>query len=256
MRSSDGGGISIFNHSSPEITGNVVLHNKALHNNDGGGIFVAYWSSAKVRNNVIVANHGGDDGGGLFVGGQEHRYDRPFDPIPSAEEFFVEVTGNRFFGNTNPSSNSGATRITMESRGRVTGNVAALNNGFYLQRSELEVTDNTILEDTLLIETKEGLQPTRFSNNIVSGSLEHDGAATVTASLFRDGAAGEGNVAGPARVPGGRQGVPGARHLLLGIQPPDPGRRLSTSPRRRPRRPRRRSAATPGVSSTPPPAAT
>ena len=196
MRSSDGGGISIFNHSSPEISGNVVLHNQALHNNDGGGIFVAYWSSAKVRNNVIVANHGGDDGGGLFVGGQEHRYDRPFDPMPSAEDFFVEVTGNRFFGNTNPSRNSGATRITMESRGRVAGNVAALNNGFYLQRSELEVTDNTILEDTLLIETKEGLEPTRFSNNIVTGSLESDGTATVTASLFRDGAAGEGNTAG------------------------------------------------------------
>ena len=206
MRSSDGGGISVFNHSSPEISGNVVLGNKALHNNDGGGIFVAYWSSAKVRNNVIVANHGGDDGGGLFVGGQEHRYDRPFDPMPSAEEFFVEVTGNRFFGNSNPSGNSGATRITMESRGRVEGNVAALNNGFYLQRSELEVTDNTILEDTLLIETKEGLEPTRFSNNIVSGSLESDGTAIVTASLFRDGAAGEGNAAGlPEFLEDGRE---------------------------------------------------
>ena len=196
MRSSDGGGISIFRSSSPEISGNIVLHNQALHNNDGGGIFVAYWSSAKVRDNVIVANHGGDDGGGLFVGGQEHRYDRPFDPMPSAEDFFVEVTGNRFFGNTNPSRNSGATRITMESRGRVTGNVAALNNGFYLQRSELEVKDNTILEDTLLIETKEGLKPTRFSNNIVSGSLENDGIAIVSESLVRDGAEGEGNVAG------------------------------------------------------------
>ncbi len=206
MRSSDGGGISIFNHSSPEINGNVVLHNQALHNNDGGGIFVAYWSSAKVRNNVIVANHGGDDGGGLFVGGQEHRYDRPFDPIPSAEEFFVEVTGNRFFGNTNPSRNSGATRITMESRGRVEGNIAALNNGFYLQRSELEVTDNTILEDTLLIETKEGLEPTRFSNNVVSGSLENDGIAIVTGSLVRDGAAGEGNAAGlPEFLEDGRE---------------------------------------------------
>ncbi len=206
MRSSDGGGISIFNRSSPEISGNVVLGNKALHNNDGGGIFVAYWSSPKVRNNVIVANHGGDDGGGLFVGGQEHRYDRPFDPIPSAEEFFVEVTGNRFFGNTNPSRNSGATRITMESRGRVTGNLAALNNGFYLQRSELEVTDNTILEDTLLIETKEGLEPTRFSNNIVSGSLESDGTAIVSASMFRDGAAGEGNTAGlPEFLEDGRE---------------------------------------------------
>ena len=206
MRSSDGGAISVFNHSSPEISGNVVLHNKALHNNDGGGIFVAYWSSAKVRNNVIVANHGGDDGGGLFVGGQEHRYDRPFDPMPSAEDFFVEVTGNRFFGNSNPSRNSGATRITMESRGRVTGNVAALNNGFYLQRSELEVTDNTILEDTLLIETKEGLEPTRFSNNIVSGSLESDDTAIVTASLFRDGAAGEKNTAGlPEFLEDGRE---------------------------------------------------
>ncbi len=206
MRSSDGGGISVFNHSSPEILGNIVLHNQALHNNDGGGIFVAYWSSAKVRNNVIVANHGGDDGGGLFVGGQEHRYDRPFDPIPSAEEFFVEVTGNRFFGNTNPSRNSGATRITMESRGRVTGNIAALNNGFYLQRSELEATNNTILEDTLIIETKEGLEPTRFSNSIVAGSLESDGTAIVTASLFRDGAAGEGNTAGlPEFLEDGRE---------------------------------------------------
>ena len=206
MRSSDGGGISIFNRSSPEISGNVVLGNWALHNNDGGGIFVAYWSSARVLDNVIVANFGTDDGGGLFVGGQEHRYDRPFDPMPSAEDFFVEVTGNRFFGNTNNSHNSSALRITMESRGRVEGNVAALNGGFYLQRSELEVVDNTILEDTLLIETKEGLEPTRFNNNIVTGSLESDGTAIVTASLIRDGSAGEGNEAGlPEFVDDGRE---------------------------------------------------
>ncbi len=206
MRSSDGGGISIFNWSSPEISGNVVMGNWALNNNDGGGIFVAYWSSAKVRDNVVVANLGTDDGGGLFVGGQEHRYDRPFDPMPSAEEFFVEVTGNRFFGNSNGSHNSAALRITMESRGRVEGNVAALNGGFYLQRSELEVVDNTILEDTLLIETKEGLEPTRFSNNIVTGSLESDGTGIVTASLIRDGSLGEGNEAGlPEFLDDGRE---------------------------------------------------
>ena len=206
MRSSDGGGISIFNRSSPEISGNVVLNNWALNNNDGGGIFVAYWSSARVRDNVIVANLGTDDGGGLFVGGQEHRYDRPFDPMPSAEEFFVEVTGNRFFGNTNPSGNSGALRITMESRGRVEGNVAALNGGFYLQRSELEVVDNTILEDTLLIETKEGLEPTRFNNNIVTGSLQSDGSAVGTGSLARDGFHDEGNEAGlPEFLDDGRE---------------------------------------------------
>lgn len=196
MRSSDGGGISIFNSSSPEISGNIVLGNKALHRNDGGGIFVAYWSSVRLHDNVIVANHGGDDGGGLFVGGQEHRYDRPFDPMPGAGDFFVDVTANRFFGNSNPSGNSGAARITMETRGRVEGNIAALNNGFYLQRSELAVIDNTIVEDTLLIETREGLAPARFRNNVVSGSFEHDGTAIVTASLFRDGAAGEGNAAG------------------------------------------------------------
>ncbi len=220
MRSSDGGGISIFNWSSPEISGNVVLENWAFNNNDGGGIFVAYWSSARVRDNVIVANMGGDDGGGLFVGGQEHRYDRPFDPMPSAGDFFVEVTGNRFFGNSNPSGNSGALRITMESRGRVEGNVAALNGGFYLQRSELEVVDNTILEDTLLIETKEGLEPTRFSNNIVAGSLESDRTAIVTASLIRDGSVGEGNEAGlPEFLDDGRElQVVGASWSAVGHQ--------------------------------------
>ncbi len=208
FRSSDGGGISIFNSSSPEIEGNVVLGNRALNNNDGGGIFVAYWSSAKLRDNLIVGNQGGDDGGGLFVGGQEHRYDRPFDPLPGAADFFVEVTGNQFFGNTNPSGNSGALRITMESRGRIEGNLAALNGGFYLQRSELEVTDNTILEDTLLIETKEGLEPTLFRNNIVAGSFESDGVARVSASLLRDGLAdaGDDNLAGrPEFLQDGRE---------------------------------------------------
>ena len=207
MRSSDGGGISIFNWSSPEISGNVVLGNYALNNNDGGGIFVAYWSSARVRDNVIVANLGSDDGGGLFVGGQEHRYDRPFDPMPSAEEFFVEVVAATASSATRTvPATPGALRITMESRGRVEGNVAALNGGFYLQRSELEVVDNTILEDTLLIETKEGLEPTRFSNNIVTGSLQSDGTAIVTGSLIRDGSVGEGNEAGlPEFLDDGRE---------------------------------------------------
>ncbi len=187
MRSSDGGAISVFRWSSPLIEDNVVLSNKALAKNDAGGIFVALWSSAKVRNNTLVNNEAGDDAGGLFVGGQEHRYDAPLDPLPDAEAFFVEVTGNRFFGNTNSSRNSGATRITMESRGRVANNVAALNPGFYIQRSELEIVNNTILENTLLIETKEGLKPSVFRNNIVLGSFEFEPVADVRDSLFRDG---------------------------------------------------------------------
>ena len=196
MRSSDGGAISVFRWSSPLIADNVVLGNAALNKNDGGGIFVALWSSPVLRDNLVVGNEAGDDAGGLFVGGQEHRYDAPLDPLPPAEEFFVEIVGNRFFGNRNPSGNSGATRITMESRGRVAGNVAALNPGFYIQRSELEVAHNTILEDTLLVETKEGLAPSTFERNIVFGSFKLDTEAEIRASLFRDGFPGEGNVRG------------------------------------------------------------
>ena len=196
MRSSDGGAISVFRWSSPVIKNNVILRNEARSSNDGGGIFVALWSSAKVRNNLIVGNTAGDDAGGLFVGGQEHRYDAALDPLPHAGAYFVEVTGNRFFGNRNPSRNSGATRITMESRGLIARNVAAHNRGFYLQRSELEVIDNTILEDTRFIESKQGLGPSTFRNNIVWGGFEFDAPATVTDSLFRNGFPGDGNVAG------------------------------------------------------------
>ena len=196
MRSSDGGAMSIFRWSSPLIENNVVLSNTALSKNDAGGIFVALWSSAKVRNNLIVDNDAGDDAGGLFVGGQEHRYDGPLDPIPTADDFYVEVTDNKLFGNTNSSRNSGATRITMESRGLVARNIAAVNPGFYIQRSELEFVNNTILEDFLFIETKEGLKPSTFKNNIVWGSFGFDTEATVSDSLFRDGFEGEGNLTG------------------------------------------------------------
>ncbi len=198
MRSSDGGAISVFRWSSPTISGNVVLGNAAVNRNDGGGIFVALWSSAKVRDNLVVDNEAGDDAGGLFVGGQEHRYDAPLDPLPDAQDFYVEVTGNRFFGNRNSSRNSGATRITMETRGRVARNIAALNHGFYVQRSEIEAVNNTILEDTRFIETKAGLGPGRFSDNIVLGAFELDADPVVTSSLFRDGFPGDGN----------RKGVP------------------------------------------------
>lgn len=190
MRSSDGGGVSIFNWSSPLIRGNLVLNNKALSKNDAGGLFLALWSSSEVRDNLIVGNEAGDDAGGLFVGGQEHRYGTPLDPMPSRDAFYVKVIDNRLFGNTNSSRNSGATRITMETRGLIEGNVAALNSGFYIQRTETEVVNNTILEDFIFIETKDYLQPSRFDNNIVWGGMEYDTKATVTNSLFRDGFAG------------------------------------------------------------------
>lgn len=195
-RSSDGGAVSVFDHSSPVISNNLFLGNRASSKNDGGGLFVALWSSARVQNNTFVANEAGDDAGALFVGGQEHRYDEPFDPIPPRSEFFVEVTGNHFYGNRNPSRNSGAMRFTMESRGRIAGNISAYNHGVYVQRSEAEIEDNTFVEDLIFIETKEGLEPSTFRRNIVVGAVEYDTQASVTDSLFLEGFPGEGNLTG------------------------------------------------------------
>ncbi len=139
MRSSDGGAISIFRWCNAQISNNYFLSNKAISKNDGGALFIALWSTAEVTNNVFVDSESGDDAGALFVGGQEHRYDAPLDPIPPKEQFYVTINNNRFFGNRNSSMNSGAMRFTMESRGEFTNNVVAHNNGIYFQRSEVTV---------------------------------------------------------------------------------------------------------------------
>ncbi len=137
MRSSDGGAISIFKWCNAEITGNIILSNEAKASNDAGGVFVALWSSSKIEKNIFVDNEASDDAGALFVGGQEHRYDAPLDPIPPKDKFFVSIINNTFIGNRNSSKNSGAMRFTMESRGEFINNIVAQNNGVYFQRSEV-----------------------------------------------------------------------------------------------------------------------
>jgi hypothetical protein len=170
-RSSDGGAISIFDWSSPIIENNIILNNESLASNDAGGLFVALWSSPFIRKNIFVGNKGGDDAGALFVGGQEHRYDRPLDPLPIEDKFFVRIDSNIFIGNSNPSKNSGAMRFTMESRGVFNHNIVAHNSGIYFQRSELVIEHNVILDDFLFIETKEGLKPGVIRNNIIWGNF-------------------------------------------------------------------------------------
>jgi hypothetical protein len=133
MRSSDGGAISIFDWCDAKIENNVLIGNRALASNDGGAIFVALWSSAQIKDNIFVANYSDDDAGALFVGGQEHRYDKPLDPLPPADKFFVNIEGNVFIANQNPSKNSGAMRFTMESRGNFVNNIVAYNCGIYFQ---------------------------------------------------------------------------------------------------------------------------
>jgi hypothetical protein len=186
MRSSDGGAISIFDWCEAEITDNIFLNNKALNHNDGGGVFVALWSSAKIDGNIFVNNVAGDDAGGLFVGGQEHRYGgAPLDPIPATKDFSIHISNNLFLGNKNSSMNSGVMRFTMESKGTYTNNISALNNGIYFQRSEVAVKENIILDNFLFIETKEGLLPGEITNNLIWADFTLEVNPTVSGNKIK-----------------------------------------------------------------------
>lgn len=193
MRSSDGGAISVFDWSNPVIENNIVMGNKALNKNDGGGIFVALWSSAIINKNIIIGNDSGDDAGGLFVGGQEHRYDVPFDPIPPKEKFFVEVSDNIIMGNIHAGQNSGAMRITMDSRGIVRNNIIVHNTGVYFQKSELTVIDNIIMENVIVRDKKEYFEPIILKNNIIWGDFILETDATVINNNIKNGFNGKGN---------------------------------------------------------------
>jgi hypothetical protein len=186
MRSSDGGAVSIFNWCSPLIENNIFIENQALASNDAGALFAALWSSPKIINNIFVGSKSGDDAGALFVGGQEHRYNSPLDPLPPKEKFFVEIDRNLFVGNSNPSHNSGVMRFTMESRGKFTNNICFNNSGIYFQRSETEIYNNTLLENFILIETKEGLGKSSVINNIIWGSLYIDAPSEFSNNVMKE----------------------------------------------------------------------
>ncbi len=197
MRSSDGGAVSVFDWCRTIIKGNIILGNRAESKNDGGGIFLALWSSAEINNNMFVDNWSGDDAGALFVGGQEHRYDSPLDHLPSEEEFYVTIRENTFLGNSHGGNNSGAMRFTMESRGEFVNNVVAHSNGIYFQRSDVKIIGNTILENFLFKETKEGLNPGHISENIIWGDFIITTEANVTNNNIKDGFGGADNFSEP-----------------------------------------------------------
>ena len=192
-RSSDGGAVSVFDWCDPLIENNVFIENEALANNDAGAMFVALWSSPKIRHNLFIGNQCGDDAGALFVGGQEHRYDRPLDPLPSEQDFYVSISENVFVGNSNPSKNSGAMRFTMESRGEFVNNIVAHNHGIYFQRSEVRIMNNTILDNFLFVETKEGLQTGLIQNTILWANVDIQTPVTIKYCDTRSHIDGEGN---------------------------------------------------------------
>ena len=197
MRSSDGGAVSFFDWSMGEVTGCVFSANTAQARNDAGGLFLALWSAPRVSDNVFVANDAGDDAGGLFIGGQEHRYDAPLDPYPPADRFNVLVERNVFVGNTNSSKNSGAMRITMESRATFRDNLITENHGgFYLQRSEIVAERNTVWQDWKFVEDKPSLGPSRLVGNILKGPFAGplDARAKLTGNMAEPAAGGEGTI--------------------------------------------------------------
>lgn len=196
MRSSDGGAVSFFDWSGGEFVGNLIINNESLANNDAGGVFLALWAAPRVADNIFVGNAAGDDAGGLFIGGQEHRYGVPLDPYPPADAFTVVVEGNTLVGNANSSRNSGASRITMESRVVLADNLIARNvGGLYLQRSEITATRNTVWQDWRFLEDKDTLAPSVFTGNVFKGP---DGAMEANATFDRNMIAadlpGEGNL--------------------------------------------------------------
>ena len=144
-RSSDGGGISIFDHSSPLVADNLLVGNRTAASNDGGGIFAALWSAPEIRGNTIVGSWGDDDGGALFIGGQQHHYGTPLDPIPPEAQYLVRIDRNLIVGNDNKSHNAGAGRITMQARAELSHNVMAENTGGL----KIE-TSGALLEDNRL----------------------------------------------------------------------------------------------------------
>ncbi|MDW8130896.1 MAG: right-handed parallel beta-helix repeat-containing protein [Bryobacterales bacterium] len=172
MRSSDGGAVSLWDWSNPEVSDNLVLNNRALARNDGGGLFAALWSAPLIRNNVIAGNYADDDGGGLFVGGQKHHYSTVPDPVPSAEQYLVRILGNFIAGNSNRAAASGALRVTMESRLLFVNNVVAENLGpARFQRSQVTVIHNTFLDPVRYEEVSEKLGPPVFANNVMNGGF-------------------------------------------------------------------------------------
>ena len=193
-RSSDGGAISVFDWSSPRIEQNILLENKAHNMNDGGAIFVALWSSPVITKNIFVGNRSTDDGGALFVGGQEHRYGKAKDPVPEKEDFCVEILGNLFLGNENGGLDSGGMRLTMEARVTLQNNIMARDARLYVQDSEVEITNNTILEDTFFRDMSHRSADSVVVNNILWGQLKLPRETSVAHCNVRDGYLGEGNI--------------------------------------------------------------
>jgi len=60
----------------------------------------------------------------------------------------------------------------MEARGEFRHNLTAHNGGVYFQRCEAIISNNLILDNFLLIETKTGLRPCLVKDNLIWGNFD------------------------------------------------------------------------------------
>jgi hypothetical protein len=81
----------------------------------------------------------------------------------------------------------------MESRGRFNGNLVAHNNGIYFQRSEVTVEHNTILDNFLFLDTKEGLGPSSIKSNLIGGDFYANTPVLVENNYIKNDSLQEGN---------------------------------------------------------------
>ena len=92
-------------------------------------------------------------------------------------------------GNRNGGGNSGAMRVTMDSRVVLANNLCAFNDGgLYLQRSCVRVFRNTILDPILFKDYKDELAGTEFLNNVIGDRFTVPGEVTVKGNLLAEGA--------------------------------------------------------------------
>jgi len=183
-RSSDGGAISAVLYSSPVIIHNIIIGNKAVAVNDGGGIFSELWSSMIVDGNLIIGNKSDDDGGGIFVSGQQHHYITLPDEVPSKERFSVSIRNNLFMGNATSrkqESNHGVMRSTNDNRLVFENNLVAESiGGIDFRRTDLKAYNNTIIANVLVQESE---YPAKFIKNLIIGDLIEESEVVIDESV-------------------------------------------------------------------------
>jgi hypothetical protein len=114
-RSSPGGAIACSEESSPQISFNVIVLGAAPINNDAGGIWVEGNSLPRINYNWVVGNLSGDDGGGIYVMGNNY-YDKAGKRHDSAPDGPVVIEGNVIAGNDTTRGGPGGVRVSRFGR--------------------------------------------------------------------------------------------------------------------------------------------